>query len=236
MGEETKFFQRKEFLAGEGRRRRSLTYYLYAPAKPYPPGLKFPLVLVLHDVHGSADAAQYLIEGDMPLKHPAFVVVPVLPFYKKWAMPQDFPEMQGFEPLETQREGLPEAIQLVQQLRDDYPIDPGRIYAIGCSDGGFGAFAAALHYPNLFAAAVPIGSGWTGQDARGFAKVPLWIFHGGQDNFYAPELSRNAATYINAYGGKANYTEVPYVGHDCENGQFYRSALWEWLFSQHKKS
>lgn len=234
MGDLTKFYQRKEFLAGDERRKHTLTYYVYAPTPPYPPGLKFPLVLLMHDVHGKADAGEFLIAGDLPVKHPAVIVVPVLPFGKKWAMPADFPDLPNFEQLPPAREGLRDAVQLIDSLKDNYPIDNTRIYAVGCSDGGFGAFAAALRYPAMFAAAVPIGSGWPAQDARGFAKVPLWIFHGAQDNFYAPELSRNAANYINAYGGKATYTEVPNTGHECESGQFYRPALWEWLFNQHK--
>jgi predicted peptidase len=157
-----------------------------------------------------------------------------LPYAKKWAMPPQFPELQGFEPLAQGREGLRDAVQLVASLKATLPIDPARVYTVGCEEGGFGAFAAALRYPDLFAAAVPIGSGWTAQDAKGFSKVPLWIFHGAQDNFYASDLSRNAANYINAYGGKASFTEVPGVGHDCTSPQFYRPALWQWLFLQHK--
>lgn len=234
IGDLTKFYQRKEFVAEDAKRSHTLTYYLYSPPGPYPVGLKFPLVLLLHDVHGKADAGQFLIAGDTPVSHPAFIVAPVLPFGKKWAMPQDFPELTGFEPLPRAREGLRDAVQLVDKLKASYPVDPARIYVVGCSEGGFGAFGAALRYPDLFAAAIPIDSGWTALDAKGFAKVPLWIFHGSQDNLYSPELSRSAASYIKAYGGRVNYTEVPNVGHDCDSSQFYRPTLWDWLFAQHK--
>lgn len=233
LGDLTQFYEHKQLLESNGHFKYTLNYYLYSPAKPYPQGLKFPLVLVLHDVHGVADAGEVLIRGDLPVKHPAFIAVPVLPFGKKWAMPQAFPEMDGFQPLKEQREGLKDAVDLVQSLKESYPIDEARIYVIGCSDGGFGAFGAALRYPGIFAAAVPIGSGWTAEDAKGF-KIPLWVFHGAQDNFYAPDLSRNAASYIKAVGGSATYTEVPNVGHDCSSGQFYRPLLWDWLFKQHK--
>lgn len=234
LGAVTRFYKRKEMLTGDARRKHTLTYYLYAPAPPYPEGLTFPLVLVLHDHQGVANAGQYLIEGNMPVKYPAFVAVPVLPFGKVWAVPRDFPEMPNLRALIRSRDGLKDAMQLVSTLKKSYPIDKNRVYVIGCSEGGFGAFGAALRYPDTFAAAVPIGSGWTAADARGFAKVPLWVFHGAEDAFIPPELSRGAASYIKAYGGKANYTEVPGVANDCGAPQFYTPTLWKWLFSQHK--
>jgi predicted peptidase len=234
LGDLTKFYKQKELLVGHAPRERTLTYHLYTPAKPYPEGLKFPLVLVLHDVFGHADAGEYLIEGDMPVKHPAFIAVPVLPYAKVWSMPQEFPEMENFARPYQGQEALPDAIQLVEAMRKQYPIDDKRIYVIGCSEGGFGAFGAALHYPDIFAAAVPVASGWTAEDARGFAKVPLWVFHGAVDMTFPAGLSHGAASYISAYGGKANYTEVPNMGHDCSSAQFYLPAMWDWLFQQHK--
>lgn len=234
LGPVTRFYKQKQMLVGDENRKHTLTYHLYAPAPPYPEGLTFPLVLVLHDHQGVANAGQYLIEGDMPVKYPAFVAVPVLPFGKLWAVPRDFPEMPSFQPLIRSRDGLKDAMQLVSELKKAYPIDKKRVYVVGCSDGGFGAFAAALRYPDTFAAAVPVGGGWTASDAKGFAKVPLWVFHGANDMSYPGELTRSVASYIKAYGGKANYTEVPGIGNDCSAPQFYTPTLWQWMFNQHK--
>lgn len=234
LGPVTRFYKRKEMLVGDARRKHTLTYYLYAPSPPYPEGLTFPLVLVLHDVHGRAHAGEYLVEGDMPVKYPAFVVVPVLPFGKKWAMPRVFPEMPYFQPLLRGGDGMKDAAQLVSALKKSYPIDRKRVYVIGCSDGAFGAFGAALRYPDTFAAAIPISGGWTAADAKGFAKVPLWVFHGAEDRSYPADLSRSVTSYIKAYGGKANYTEVPGIGNDCSASRFYTPTLWQWMFSQRK--
>ncbi|MEZ0224039.1 MAG: hypothetical protein ACAH83_05760 [Alphaproteobacteria bacterium] len=234
LGSDTRFYKKKEFLAGDARRKHTLTYYLYAPAPPYPPELTFPLVVVLHDIYGRAHAGEYLIEGNMPVKYPAFVVVPVLSFGKRWAMPRDIPEIPNYQTLLHASHGLKDAAQLVSALKKSYPIDRKRVYVIGCADGGFGAFGAALRYPDTFAAAVPINGGWTASEAKGFSKVPLWVFHGAENTYSPSVLSRGAVSYIKAYGGKANYTEVPGVGNDCGAPQFYTPTLWKWLFNQHK--
>jgi predicted peptidase len=149
-------------------------------------------------------------------------------------MPEAFPEMPNYQQLDKAKDGIRDVVQLIDALKQKYPIDDKRVYVVGCAEGGFGAFGAALRYPGVFAASVPVNSGWAAEDAKGFSKVPLWVFHGANDTTYSAQLSRDAASYIDAYGGKATYTEVPNVGHDCMSDQFYLPQMWDWLFQQHK--
>src|SRR5687768_16307710 len=52
-------------------------------------------------------------------------------------------------------------VELVKQALDDararYRVDPSKIYIMGLGKGGAGAWAFAIAYPDLIAAAIPIG-------------------------------------------------------------------------------
>jgi len=236
LGDDTRYYERREYIAGSGDQRHTLAYFLYRPQPPWPAGVKFPLVLVLHDGHGRAPAGEYLIEGNLPQRFPSFIAVPVLPRGKKWALPATFAEVPRFVPLPNERRGLEDAVALVGALEKKFPIDRRRIYVTGCSDGGFGAFGAALRYPDIFAAAAPMSSGWTVDDAPFMTKAPLWVLHGGQDRVFPADLSRNAAASIRIYGGQALYTEFAGLGHDCGAPLLYARPLWQWLFGQVRTS
>ncbi len=64
--------------------------------------------------------------------------------------------------------------------------------------GGMGTFEMLYRRPNMFAAATPIcGNGIT-QLAKSYAtKVPVWIFHGSDDQVVSPKHSLK--------NGKGNY-------------------------------
>lgn len=241
----TRFYTRKDFTVKgkasdflwdqEGNLQYDLTYYWFQPeGAPYPKGLKFPLVLLLHGTPGIAYAGEYLIQSKMQLDFPAFIAVPVQQKGWLWDSPKQF---QGYPdakvPPHAMR-GLAGAVQLVKTLVAEYPVDTSRIYVVGCSEGGFGAFGAALKYPDIFAAAVPISGGWTFSDAPQMTKLPLWVFQGGIDTAVQPSLPRTLTGLIKQHGGSVNYTEFPNMGHDCPSPSLYTVAMWKWLFSQHK--
>jgi predicted peptidase len=151
-----------------------------------------------------------------------------------WDSPRQFEGYPDAKVSPRVMRGLAGAVQLVNSLMKEYPVDPKRVYVIGCSEGGFGAFGAALKYPDLFAAAVPISGGWTFSEAPLMTKMPLWVFQGAQDTSVLPSLPRTLTSLIKRNGGTVNYTELPDEGHDCPSPRWYTSATWKWLFSQHK--
>src|SRR5262249_8103150 len=148
---------------------------------PYPPGLKFPLVLILHGTPGIAYAAEYLVQRKTLLDYPAFIVAPVQPKGWVWDVPKEF---EGYPQLNLPTHamhGLAGTVQLVKSLSQQFPVDTNRIYIVGCSEGGSGAFGAVLRYPDVFAAAVPMSAGWTFSEAPKMTKVPIWAFQGAKD-------------------------------------------------------
>lgn len=53
------------------------------------------------------------------------------------------------------RYGERDVIDSVLGTMEKYTVDPSRVYLAGHSQGGLGAFTAALHYPDMFAASRP---------------------------------------------------------------------------------
>ena len=237
LGLASSFYERKQIKVQEESRSHVFTYFWLEPHKPYPEGLKFPLVVVLHGAPGNAYAGEYIAQNNMQYAYPSFVMVPVIPAGTAWSYPATFsPEHKHMESLSQTRQMLPYLISMIKDVMAQYPIDSSRIYILGCSDGGFGAFGAARHYPDLFAAAVSISGGWTVDDAPNLTKVPLWVIHGRQDEVIPVTLSRDVSKLIQQYGGPARYTEIADMGHNCPAPQLYGKALWNWMFRQKKES
>lgn len=75
----------------------------------------------------------------------------------------------------------------VQHALLTYNIDPTRVYMMGWSQGGFISLEYAMQYPQTLAAVVPVASGlpFVGELPDNFcnlAELPIWIFHGDNDN------------------------------------------------------
>lgn len=80
-------------------------------------------------------------------------------------------------------------------------IDERRIYITGLSLGGFGTWTTLGAYPHVFAAAVPICSGGSAlSKACNIAaeNIPLWAFHGTDDNVVSYTVTTRMVNAVNA--------------------------------------
>lgn len=243
--EYTKFFTRKtyrvtgagvEFSAPDRNVQYDLPYWWFQPAgAPYPTGLKFPLVLVLHGGHGNAYAGKYLIQQKMQVEYPAFIMAPVLPQGWLWLNPREIPGHPEIRLAPRIPQGLPGTVRLIKSLMAEYPIDPARIYVMGCSEGGMGAFGAVRDYSDLFAAAIPMSGVWNVNDAPKMTKMPVWVMQGAVDSVVPADVPRMLSVAIRKQGGNAAYTEIPGMDHPCPADFLYGASTWKWLFSQAKR-
>ncbi|QQG35631.1 MAG: hypothetical protein HYS17_08910 [Micavibrio aeruginosavorus] len=222
LGEVTPLLEKRVF-APTNNQRKILTYFWHAPAQPYPEGLLFPLVVVLHDSSGFAFAAESLVRDDMMRAFPSFIMVPALSEKSVWADPQQ---------KHDKYEALLDLAELTKTLVFRFKIDPQRIYVIGCAEGGTGVFGSALLLPDLFAAGIAISGEWNERFAPKMAKMPLWAIHGAEDKLVPPDANRNLIAAINKNGGKAYYTEVKGMGKNCPSESLYTPEIWSWMFRQ----
>jgi predicted peptidase len=104
-------------------------------------------------------------------------------------------------------------LALLAALPTEFSIDMNRIYVTGLSMGGYGVWSLLQQYPAFFAAAVPIcGGGYAGL-ATSMRHVPVWNFHGANDDIVPVSGSRDMISALRQAGGSPVYTEYARGGH-----------------------
>jgi len=120
----------------------SHTAMLHIPAN-YSPGGKYPLMMSFHG-HGGSGAGQQRKTGFDAVadEYGFFVVYPDAPT-RSW-------QLTGSD------NDIDFAVRLLQKIESTYPIDPGRVYASGFSQGGGMTQALACLYTDRFAGAAVV--------------------------------------------------------------------------------
>lgn len=123
------------------------------------------------------------------------------------------------------------AIQLLAEQKDVY--NPGKIYAVGVSMGGYGVWDLLSRCPYLFSGAIITCGGGDTNQAANLRSIPIHVVHGTQDTIVPVARSRSMVKAIwDAGGDKIVYKELPQAGHEVWNGLFDSPETWDWLFSQ----
>ncbi|RLS58063.1 MAG: phospholipase [Planctomycetota bacterium] len=227
-------FEKKTFTGKEG---GTLGYRFLQPVKVQA-GQKYPLVIFLHGAgeRGDDNTAQ-LVHGvprfaqdDYLEKYPCFVIAPQCPREKIWA------STHWSDPQAALKDEPSPPTKLLMELLDSVevslPIDKDREYLTGLSMGGYGTWDMAQRQPQRFAAIVPVCGGADVKQMERIKHLPVWIFHGDQDQAVKVERSREAVAALQAVGAKPIYSEYPGVGHDSWNKAYADEKLYEWLFRQ----
>lgn len=200
----------------------------------------FPMVVVFHDQReiGTDNARQLTAfaklwaRDDVRRKFPAFVVVPQLPAR---SVVYSGPVTQGG------RTSMPAgplyaALELVDRLRRELPVDSTRIYATGFSMGASSTWNALHLRPDLFAAAVPISGVGNRSFASQVAATPVWALHGNRDETNALGQQRIMFDVLSQCAGAAMvFWEHDGLAHAIPPAVLAGIELPRWLFA-HRKS
>ncbi len=206
--------------------------------KAAPEGGKVPLVLFMHGAGERGD------DNKRQLNYSAYEIVKWLdaheagfrfiagqvPDGKQWvdvpwgAKRHDMPE----EPSVT----MALQLELLDAFLADPLIDTNRIYATGLSMGGYGTWDIICRRPDVFAAAIPICGGCDLAQAPRIAHIPVWAFHGSNDNVVPVCRSRGIMSALWAAGSNAHYREYPDWGHGVWSATYCDKAVLAWLFKQ----
>ncbi len=245
MGAYTQYFgERKSFAIEENNTKRFQYYYLVKPQKPVA-GEKYPLVVFLHDEKGIADGAVQLMSLRSKLP-PFYLLIPQAPDKKTWAVPDRYTGQEfGKTKLAAQwtskkfpeaRQTLQDVLILVSRLLPETQIDDGRVYAMGCGEGGIGAYGAIAKYSEFFAGALVASGIWSFGDAPKMAHTPLVIFHGTKDKVTDVIAAQGMAQVVKQLGGSVFFSELPDLARNCADPRLYSAAAISWLFGQRKTS
>jgi predicted peptidase len=223
---------------------KTLPYRVLKPADTEA-GKKYPLVIFLHGAgERGVDNKKQLVwfwndKKPSPLTRPevaaakAFVLVPQCPEGKRFV---EVPWEKGSYKSPEVSEPLKLTLALIDSFIKDHPIDADRVYIIGMSMGGYGAFDAVQRRPELFAACVPICGAGDVSKAKDIAHVPVWAFHGDADTAVPVSGSRDMIDALKKAGAEPKYTEYPKVGHNSWSPAFEEKEFWNWIFAQKRKA
>lgn len=245
--------------AYESRSHGPMPYRLLKPVETVP-GKRYPLIVSLHGAGGVGDDNLSNLRhwnGRMARPgwrkdHPCYVLVPQAIPGANWGPKPDMPALKDV----YVKNILPPVFEVIEQLREEFPIDGRRIYALGASMGGSGTWNILAARPDLFAAAIPVCAGaFPVEHAEKLAAIPLWIFHGHSDRTVSVERSRDAFAALKQVNANVKYTEMLGIGHSAwiqafnyEGDDEIRgfttsfsgdrcdrtSKVWDWLFGQHR--
>lgn len=225
-------FTDREFRNRSGER---MPYRLFVPAN-YDARRSYPLALWLHGsgargddlrLLAGADASglDFLSKPEHQAQNPCFIVAPQCPANGRW-------DAGGADEMSNQMRLV---LEIIGSVRASYNIDAARLYVLGISLGGHGAWDIIARRPQMFAAAVPIcGRGDTTKAAL-VARTPVWAFHGDADQSVPVEGSRRMVAAVRSAGGSPRYTEYRGVGHNSWERAFQEPELLTWIFAQRRE-
>lgn len=204
---------------------RDLPFAVYA-GKELDPARKYPLILGLHGKSSNNEnGKQTGILGKFTALHeyeknPAILVAPLCyqPFGATGGGWGDKPGKL--------------ALNLIKDMIKKTPIiDESRVYILGYSMGGGGTVSLLKDETTLFAAGIVI-AGWADSGSVSvFKKVPVWAFHGADDDVVKPDSMRAVAEKLKR-SKIFKYTEFPEEGHGISSKVFNDGEVLKWLFEQ----
>ncbi len=210
---------------------REMPYHLYVPAG-YDPKVGAPLVVALHGYGGNQDYFFAVVKDDLKAlcdRYGYIFVAPMGYSVSGWygapmsvpggprpasgnAPARPLPPPQTGTPEEQLRErqwSEQDVMNVVALVRKEYKVDPARIYLMGHSMGGFGAWYLGAKHAELWAAVAPM-SGTTPTheiDVQALKKLPVLVAVGGEE---VPTVaaSRAKVDLLKAAGGVTAYVEI----------------------------
>ena len=214
-----------------------LPYRLYSPT-PIEEKAEYPLIIFLHGAgeRGDDNTSQMkhgvgsIIRFIEQFNKPAFVIAPQVADGLQWV---DTPWSDDAHVLpKSPSASMSLLLGLIDSVNQTLPIDRHRIYITGISMGGFGTWDLLMRRPTEFAAAIPICGGGDETSAHLIRDIPVWVFHGGDDQVVKTDRSRNMIEALAAVEGRPRYTEYPGVGHDSWTVTYDNPKVLQWLFEQ----
>ncbi len=199
-------------------------FVVFVPHHAKPGGL-LPTILFLHGAGNIGNDGAAQISGGLALairkQEPTFPFLVV------------FPQAESGSWLPTSSDGQL-ALEMLNLVQQEYPVDRDRLYLTGYSMGGEGTWSLAASDPQRWAAIVPICPGRNQKLIPKLIDIPCWCFQGDADS---PELVQNTRVMMQELkraGGRPIYHEWSGVGHHCWDATYSLAELYDWLLVQRR--
>ena len=216
----------------------TMPYRLFRPAASG----KLPLVMYLHGSGGQGDdnlkqlglgnifGTRVWLLPENQKKFPCYVVVPQTD--RGWV---HYDSHQGHAGDHSRvRRGDRLALEIVDALCREFPIDERRIYVTGQSMGGGGTWNVIALSSELLCRRRALLRKYLREDGTGSVNTPLWAFHGAADQAVPVSISRERIAASRKAGGHPLYTEYAGVDHNVWEWAYTEPELVKWVFAQRR--
>ena len=122
----------------------------------------------------------------------------------------------------------------IEDIQENFNIDPSRIYIVGHSMGGAGVVGALEHYPKQFAAGVASAGIWDPSQTT-HINAPLWLVHGENDESIAHRHSQELYAHMKGQKKDVLFNSIKGQGHGIGEVIFGQTVIWDWLL-KHKSN
>jgi predicted peptidase len=215
-------------------------YAVYVPPQ-YDPRRSWPCILFLH---GSGEC------GDDGTKPTQVGLGPtILAHPERWPFVVVMPQKPAQDEEWEEREDL--VLQSLRAVRAAYRIDPDQVALVGMSQGGHGAWMIAARHPQIWSCLVPVcGYVRARTVAPRVAHLPVWAFHGLQDDVVDPGDTQQIVEGIRQKQARegllpgnlrqgdrraARMTLYPDLNHGCWDAAFGEEELPAWILAQTRR-
>lgn len=195
---------------------------------------KSPVLILLHG-YGSDENDLFSFAGELP--EDLFIIsakapYSMLPYGNAWyAIHFDNNDGKFSDDLQaiTSRETIRD---FIDEVIENYPVDPDNINLLGFSQGSILSYAVALSYPekinNVVALSGYVNEGILkdGYENNDFSKLDFYCSHGSVDQVIPVDWARKTKPFLDNLNVKNSYSEFP-VGHGVAPQNFFE--LKEWL-------
>lgn len=237
-------FEAKLFIKGQD----TLPYRVLYPEN-YDSQKSYPVLFVLHGAgeRGNNNHSQLMhgaklfIRPEVRHDYPAIVIFPQCPADSYWSNVDIQTDSLGKRSFHFQKKGKPSKgmalfLGLLEQTLKEPTTKSDQVYIGGLSMGGMGTYEALRRKPKVFAGAFAICGGDLPSNAKKYRHVPLWIFHGEQDDIVSPTFSHAIVAELQGQGANPRSTFYPDANHNSWDPAFAEPELLPWLFSNNLSS
>lgn len=197
--------------------------------RPAAGGGPHPALLLLHGL-GSNEMDLHMLATQLDPR--LYAISARAPFGQPWSgyMWYDLAEGAGRGGQSIER-SLERLGAFLQEMVDDYPIDPAQVYLGGFSQGAAMAGALALSEPQRVAGTIMI-SGYlpppapeTPYDLAGAKGKPFFQAHGTADTVVLPDWARQTRDFLRSVPVDLTYREYP-IAHEVSVEELADLASW----------
>jgi len=134
----------------------------------------------------------------------------------------------------AQSQYMTAVLELLDDIKGKYNVNENKMYVTGLSMGGFGTWDIITRYPDMFAAAVPMGGAGDLARADVIKDIPIWTFHQYLDNTVSSLGTQNIVKELVKVGGNIKFSGYFEYTHNAWKKGYAEEDLFTWLFAQSK--